>query len=108
VTDRDAEAFAHYEDPARREPAAGPPRRRRERNLTRHVPVRFPASTVDAVQELAEAEGMSVSAWIRRTVERAVDERAASENVPDARIAVERLQRDLADLAAALERSESS
>jgi hypothetical protein len=108
VTERDAEAFEHYDDPANREPASGPPRRRRERNLTQHVPVRFPATTVEAVRELAEADGVSVSAWIRRTVERAVNERtAAGESPSDARVAVERLQRDLADLAAALERSES-
>ena len=77
-------------------------------SLTQHVPVRFPATTVEAVRELAEADGVSVSAWIRRTVERAVNERtAAGESPSDARVAVERLQRDLADLAAALERSES-
>jgi len=69
VTEPDAEAFA-YEDPARREPAAGRPRRRRERNFTQHVPVRFPASTAAAVQKLAAANGMSVSAWIRRTERR--------------------------------------
>src|SRR5215213_3208560 len=96
MTDRDVEAFEHYDDPARREPAAGPPRRRRERALTQHVPVRFPASTVETVRELAEADGMSVSAWIRRTVERAVAQRAAPEpatDLPtDTRAAVERLQ----------------
>ena len=108
MTDRDAEAFEHYDDPANRKPAPGPARRRRERNLTQHVPVRFPAPTVEAVRELAEADGVSVSAWIRRIVERAVDERAAVRETPsNARVAVERLQRDLADLAAALERNES-
>jgi len=111
MTDRDAEAFEHYEDPAHREPAPGPARRRRGRTLTQHVPVRFPTETVDAVRELAEADGLSVSAWIRRTVDRAVAERGAPRSgaalPPDAQAAVERLQREIADLAAVLERSGS-
>jgi Mobilization protein NikA len=106
MSDRDAESFEHYDDPARREPATGPPRRRRERALTQHVPVRFPAATVEAVRELAEADGMSVSAWIRRTVERAVNE-STNPDETDARAAVKQLQKDLAQLAAALDRSES-
>ena len=106
MSDRDAEAFDHYDDAANREPAPGPPRRRRERALTQHVPVRFPAATVEAVRELAEADGMSVSAWIRRTVERAIDERTNPDET-DARATVKQLQKDLAELAAALDRSES-
>jgi hypothetical protein len=66
---------------------------------------------VEAVRELADADGMSVSAWIRRTVERAVEERTTPGGVTqgptDAQAAVMQLQKDLADLAAALERSES-
>lgn len=111
MSDRDAEAFEHYDDPAHREPAPGPPRRRGERALTQHVPVRFPASTVEVLRELAEADGMSVSAWIRHTVEQAVAKRSAPELASkaqtDTRAAVERLQHDLAELAATLERSES-
>jgi len=71
VTDSDAAAFEHYEDPARREPAPGRPRRRPDRALTEHVPVRFPAATIEVVRKLAEADGMTVSAWIRRAVESA-------------------------------------
>jgi predicted DNA-binding protein len=108
----DAEAFEHYDDPAKREPAPGTPRRGSERPLTQHVPVRFPAETIEQVRRLAEADGMTVSAWIRRAVERtlrysgaAVAERA--EGGDDTRTVIERLQRDVADLAAALDRSES-
>lgn len=108
----DAEAFEYYEDPAKREPAPGPPRRRPERPLTQHVPVRFPAETIEQVKRLADADGMTVSAWIRRAVERALRQREAVGAEPaevgdDARAVVERLQRDVAELAAALERSES-
>ncbi len=111
MSDRDAEAFAHYDDPGKREPAEGPARRRRGRALTQHVPVRFAASTISKVRELAEGDGMSVSAWIRRTVERELARRgapaSAGETQTDARAAAERLREDLAELTAALERSES-
>lgn len=75
MSDRDAEAFAYYEDAARREPAPGPPRRRADTPLTRHVPVRFPASTIEEVKRLADLDGMTVSAWIRHAVNRALQER---------------------------------
>lgn len=107
----DREAFDYYDDPTKREPAEGPPRRRRESALTRHVPVRFPTSTVETVRELAKADGMSVSAWIRHTVDREVARRSAPEPTtktePDVRDAVERLRQDVAELAATLEGSES-
>ncbi len=108
----DAEAFKHYDDPAKREPAPGPPRRRRERALTQHVPVRFPAETIEQVKRLADADGMTVSAWIRRAVERAVRQHGFGgvediEGGDAARAVVERLQRDVAELATALARSES-
>ena len=107
----DREAFDYYDDPTKRESAEGPPRRRRESALTRHVPVRFPTSTVETVRELAKADGMSVSAWIRHTVGREVARRSAPEPTtktePDVRGAVERLRQDVAELAATLEGSES-
>ena len=104
----DAEAFEHYDDLEHREPAPGSARRRRERTLTQHVPVRFPTATVDAVRELAEADGLSVSAWIRRTVDRALADQSAPgphlASPSDMQSVVERLQRDVADLRAALDR----
>lgn len=112
MSDPDTEAFEHYEDPARREPGAGRPRRRPERALTEHVPVRFPAATIEAVRQLAEADGMTVSAWIRRAVEAAARGRTSSlggdsaESNEQAHIVVERLRKDVDDLAAALERSD--
>jgi hypothetical protein len=76
------------------------------------VPVRFPAETIEQVKRIADDDGMTVSAWIRRTVERALRQRMAGDAEQTAggdetRLMVERLQRDVADLAAALDRAES-
>ena len=112
MSDPDTEAFEHYEDPSRQEPAAGAPRRRPDRALTEHVPVRFPAATIEVVRQLAEADGMTVSAWIRRAVESATRSRtgpAADESAglgEPAQVVVERLRKDVDDLAAALERTD--
>lgn len=112
MSDPDAEAFEHYDDPARREPAPGRPRRRPDRALTEHVPVRFPAATIEAVRQLAEADGMTVSAWIRRAVEAAMRGRTSApsgesgELNEEAQVVVERLRKDVDDLVAALERSD--
>lgn len=77
MTNPDAEAFEYYDDPARREPAPGSQHRLPERVLTRHVPIRFPAESIEVVREVAEKDGMTVSSWIRRAVEHAVRERSA-------------------------------
>ena len=112
MSDPDAEAFTHYEDPAHQEPAAGRPRRRPDRALTEHVPVRFPAATIKVVRELAETDGMTVSAWIRRAVEAAARIRTnastgdSAESNEQAHDVVDRLRKDVDDLAAALERSD--
>jgi hypothetical protein len=70
----DAGAFEHYDDPANREPAAGEARRRDARARA-HVAVRFPAETVESVRPLAQSDGMTVSAWIRRAVDSAIRRR---------------------------------
>lgn len=109
MSDQDTEAFEYYDDPAHREPPPGRPRRRADRALTEHVPVRFPAATIEAVRKLADADGMTVSAWIRRAVESAMRGRAreiAEESDEQAQTVVERLRKDIDDLAAALERSD--
>jgi hypothetical protein len=67
----DCAAYLHYLDPANRQPAEGAaayrvPRRR----LSRHVPIRFEADVIDRAKVVAEAEGLTVSSWIRRLVER--------------------------------------
>jgi hypothetical protein len=108
MSERDAEAFEYYDDPRHREPAEGSPRRRRVRALTEHVPVRFPASTIATLRGLAEADGMTVSAWVRHAIEQEITRRGAAEQgTTDTRRAVERLQQDIAELAAALDRAGS-
>lgn len=64
----DAETFEHYNDPAKRERAAGAPRRRSDRPLAQHVPVRFPRKTIQQAKRLADADGVTVRTWIRRAV----------------------------------------
>ena len=71
----DADAFDYYDDATHCEPATGEPHRRGARTLARHVAVRFPAETVEAVRPLAQSDGMSVSAWIRHAVDSAIRQR---------------------------------
>jgi hypothetical protein len=71
----DAEGFEYYDNPANREPAPGPPRRRPERPLTQHVPVRLPRETVRRAKRLADADGVTVSTWVRRAVDEALQRR---------------------------------
>jgi predicted DNA-binding protein len=40
-----------------------------DQRLSRHVPVRFRADTIDRAKRLAERDGMTVSAWIRQLIE---------------------------------------
>lgn len=70
MADQDTEAFTYYDEPEHREPGSVPPRRRAKRRLTQHVPVRFPAGLIENLRAVAEEDGMTVSAWIRRAVER--------------------------------------
>ncbi|MFN3256202.1 MAG: CopG family transcriptional regulator [Ilumatobacter sp.] len=46
------------------------PARRRKSKLTELVPVRFAPETLERVRDAADADERSVSAWIRRAVER--------------------------------------
>lgn len=46
-----------------------------EPELTEHLSVRFPAGMIAVAKQLAAGEGMTVSAWIRREVEREAQRR---------------------------------
>jgi hypothetical protein len=66
----DAEAADFYADPANQRVAPGPAvRPPRPRALGGAIPIRFPPSTVEAVKVAADAEGMTVSQWVRRVVD---------------------------------------
>jgi hypothetical protein len=71
---KDDELAKHYEDPANRRLAGRPKRRPMKtaapQTLSNHVPIRFSAGTMSAVQTLAHGDGMTVSAWIRSIVDR--------------------------------------
>jgi hypothetical protein len=72
----DEQAYEFYSDPKNLEPG-GPGRRRKAGRsvLTSHVPVRFPPATIAAVKSLAEADGVTVSTWIRQVVQKEVERR---------------------------------
>jgi hypothetical protein len=75
MTSDDVDAFEYYDEPAHREPATGEPRRRTAKTLARHLAVRFPAETVESIRPLAQSDGMTISAWIRRAVDSAIRRR---------------------------------
>jgi len=56
---------------ARVTPAARP-------RLSGHVPVRFPVSTIDLIKRFSIEDGVTVSTWVRRTVDKAIAMRATA------------------------------
>lgn len=65
----DAEAADFYADPANQQIAPGPAvRPPRPKALGGSIPIRFPPSAVAAVKVLADADGLTVSEWVRRVV----------------------------------------
>jgi hypothetical protein len=64
----DKKAYEHYDNPNNLKPA-GSARRLSRRALSSHVPVRFPPETIARVKELAERDGVTLSAWIRHVVD---------------------------------------
>jgi hypothetical protein len=78
---RDDEQAAIYENPANLDPIGRGVRQRRDQTrLSRHTPVRFRPETVAKVRQLADEDGLSVSAWIRAVVDREVDRRAVAKS----------------------------
>jgi hypothetical protein len=70
----DERAFATYDDAANREPATGSSRRRTSgaATLSEYVPIRLSADAMEAVRWRAHAENMTISAWVRRLIDRAL------------------------------------
>jgi hypothetical protein len=76
VTDRpmsDAEAADFYADPANQE--VDPTRVVRPRPLGDSLPVRFPLGMLERVRGAADAEGVTVSEWVRQAVADALAQR---------------------------------
>lgn len=76
MSDRDDEAAARYEDEANLQPA-GPGKvvRAPKRRLSSHTPVRFDQDAIAAVKRFSDADGMTVSSWIRTVVDREIQRR---------------------------------
>jgi hypothetical protein len=69
----DEEAADFYADPANR--AFDPTRAVRPRALTDSLPVRFPLDMLERVRSAADAEGVTVSEWVRQAVADALTQR---------------------------------
>lgn len=69
----DREAYELYADPANRQ-LVGTPRKRRGQRLTVMASVRFRPEVIESVRELAFKEGVTVGAWIRRLVQREIEQ----------------------------------
>lgn len=80
-TKSDAIDAGFYEDPANLEPDGAPVRPTVNRSaLTSHVPIRFSGATIAKVKTLAVEDGVTVSSWVRRLVEREADRRLSTRN----------------------------
>ena len=93
----DAQATEFYADPANQAVASGPAvRPPRPKALGGSIPVRFPPSSVEAIKQLADADGVTVSGWVRRAVEAEVKRRqGAATQRADVAEELERLARQL-------------
>ena len=83
----DTAASAYAADPSLLDPA-GPAQHlpgRRSR-LGGAVPVRFPPEVVERIKAVAEQESMTVSAWVRAQVEKALEDRSAGGDAPSATV----------------------
>ncbi len=65
----DEEANEFYADPENQRTAPGPAVRPPRPSLGGSIPARLPPATVEAIKRLADAEGLTVSAWVRRSVD---------------------------------------
>ena len=70
----DREAYEFYKHPAHLE-AAGPGRKRKGQRLASMTSVRFAPEVIEAVKDIAFAEGRTVGSWIRRLVDREIAQR---------------------------------
>ncbi len=79
----DAEAIEHYDNPDNRRPEPGtrvrrPPRPTDAGPFARALYIRLRQDQLDAVRAVAEAEGSTVSTWVRQAVDEALQHRAGA------------------------------
>jgi hypothetical protein len=78
MSQKDDAAAAYYADPANRmsdSPGHGLPGR--QERLSDHVPIRFDRATIAAIKRFSDDDGMTVSAWVRRVVNREIRRRTS-------------------------------
>jgi hypothetical protein len=88
VSEKDDAAARFYEDAQNLRPEGEPKRPRRALRLSSHVPIRFSAETISMIRGIAEEDGLTVSSWVRRLVEREVERRMAALNWTSAAVTV--------------------
>jgi hypothetical protein len=62
-------------EPQPSEPYSVGPYQENHPRLTRHIPIRFDSETLEAAKEIAEADGVTVSSWIRILVRKEIKKR---------------------------------
>ena len=72
MNDKEAAEYYNRPDAFRAGERVTPP----SRKMSGHVPVRFPDATIQQIKQFAAEDGMSVSNWIRRAVDRELRHRA--------------------------------
>jgi hypothetical protein len=80
LAEQDEMAARFYEDPANLEVTGPPQRVARPRRLSSHVPIRFSAAAIAKVKFVSDEDGLTVSSWVRRLVERELDRRLSARN----------------------------
>lgn len=78
----DEEAFAFYADESNQQ-AGRRAAKRPSRKLTGHIPVRFPEELVAQVRAFADADGVTVSTWIRNLASREVERRSPARSIAE-------------------------
>jgi hypothetical protein len=71
MTDQDDATLAEFETRGPGRKRVGHPR------LSSHTPVRFDPDTIAAIRQFSDEDGVTVSAWVRRVVNREIQRRVS-------------------------------
>jgi hypothetical protein len=75
VSDKDDADAAYYENPENRRVRGPGHKLPGHPRLSSHTPIRFDAETIAAIRQFSDDDGMTVSAWVRRVVNREIQRR---------------------------------